>query len=179
MKYDITKHSAPKMPTLGKGTEYVKILPPGAQNTCKNPLFRCFSLFSEHIWVVRNLCTPTSFGRYFVAKWPTWWPKMGGQTHENWELRIGCRPIILSDHSSQITIHIFRASPRDASLTPLHTPHIGLASLMCGVKAPIGEDVPLGHVEPLYNKKYTANNIQKSAEGTIPPTSVGAITPHL
>ncbi len=47
--YDIIKHSAPKMLTLGKGTEYVKILPSGAQNTCKNPLFRCFSLFSEHI----------------------------------------------------------------------------------------------------------------------------------
>jgi len=26
MKYDITKPKAPKMPTLGKGTEYIKIL---------------------------------------------------------------------------------------------------------------------------------------------------------
>lgn len=44
MKYDINKHSAPKMPSLGKGTEM--ILRP--QKTCMNPSFRCFSLSLTH-----------------------------------------------------------------------------------------------------------------------------------
>ena len=40
----------------------------------------------------------------------------------------------------------YRASHRDASLSPLHTPHCE-----CGVKAPDGVYVPLGHAaSPCY-----------------------------
>ena len=42
MKYDITKHSAPKMPTLKSVTECVQILPSQASKDTQNPSLRCF-----------------------------------------------------------------------------------------------------------------------------------------
>ena len=38
MKYDITKPSAPKMPTLGKGTDCIKILLSQASKDMREPL---------------------------------------------------------------------------------------------------------------------------------------------
>ena len=45
MRYDISKHKAPKMPKLGKGTECIKILLFWHQKSCMNPWFRCFFLY--------------------------------------------------------------------------------------------------------------------------------------
>ena len=38
MKYDITKKSAPKMPSLGTGTKRVSLLLSRPQNSCEKPL---------------------------------------------------------------------------------------------------------------------------------------------
>ena len=45
MNYDITKTTAPAMPTLGRGTECIKILLFWHQKSCMNPWFRCFFLY--------------------------------------------------------------------------------------------------------------------------------------
>ena len=45
MKYDITKKSAPAIPNLGKGTEYIKLLLSQASEDMHEPWFRCFSLY--------------------------------------------------------------------------------------------------------------------------------------
>ena len=42
MKYDIAKPSVTKLPTLGKGTECIKISSHRPRKTCTNPSFRCF-----------------------------------------------------------------------------------------------------------------------------------------
>ena len=39
MKYDITKHSTPKMPTLGNGTECIKILLSHTSKNMHKPIF--------------------------------------------------------------------------------------------------------------------------------------------
>ena len=39
MRYDISKPSAPKMPSLGKGTECIKILLSQVSKSMKKPLF--------------------------------------------------------------------------------------------------------------------------------------------
>ena len=38
MKYDITKHTAPQMPTLGRGTECIRLLLSQASKDCTTPL---------------------------------------------------------------------------------------------------------------------------------------------
>ena len=42
MKYDITKQTAPKMPTLGKGTECIKLLLSQASKDIQEPLVPMF-----------------------------------------------------------------------------------------------------------------------------------------
>ena len=49
MKYDITKPKTPKMPTLGKGTECIKILLSQASKDMHEPLVPMLSPLSEHI----------------------------------------------------------------------------------------------------------------------------------
>ena len=44
MRYDISKATAPAMPTLGKGTECIKILLTQASKDMHAPSFRCFRL---------------------------------------------------------------------------------------------------------------------------------------
>ena len=50
MKYDISKPSAPKMPSLGKGTECIKILLTQASKDMYEPLVPMFfPIFGAHI----------------------------------------------------------------------------------------------------------------------------------
>ena len=62
--------TAPKMPTLGKGTESLKLLLSQASKDMYRPLFLMFSLYFAHMRASWNFSIPTSFGGYFVAKWP-------------------------------------------------------------------------------------------------------------
>ena len=74
MRYDISKQTAPVMPTLGKGTECINLLLRRPQKTCTNPLFRCFSLFLAHTPEVRNFSrqdvVSLSTSRNFVGRDP-------------------------------------------------------------------------------------------------------------
>ena len=55
MKYDISKTSAPKMPTLGKGTECIQILLSQASPTLPKVLFLSLPLpFPVRTFVVKN-----------------------------------------------------------------------------------------------------------------------------
>ena len=67
MRYDISKHKAPEMPKLGKGTECIKILLSQASKDMHTPSFRCFPPYLAHISVVLNFVTLTSIGRDYVA----------------------------------------------------------------------------------------------------------------
>ena len=50
MKYDITKHSAPKMPTLGKGTECIQLLLSQTSKDMHDPLVpMLFPILGAHI----------------------------------------------------------------------------------------------------------------------------------
>ena len=50
MKYDITKHSAPKMPTLGNGTECIKLLLSQTSKDMHEPLVpMLFPVLGAHI----------------------------------------------------------------------------------------------------------------------------------
>jgi hypothetical protein len=49
MKYDITKTKAPAMPTLGKGTECIKILFSQASKDMHEPLVPMLFSLLEHI----------------------------------------------------------------------------------------------------------------------------------
>ena len=70
MKYDISKRKAPEMPTLGKGTECIRLLLSQASKDMHEPLFSMFSLLLAHISAAQNFSIPTLFGRKCVAKWP-------------------------------------------------------------------------------------------------------------
>ena len=49
MRYDVTKPIAPAMPTLGKGTECIKLLLSQASKTCMNPGSDAFPSLCAHI----------------------------------------------------------------------------------------------------------------------------------
>ena len=50
MKYDITKHAAPKMPKLGKGTECIKILLSQVSKDMHEPLVpMLFPILGAHV----------------------------------------------------------------------------------------------------------------------------------
>ena len=50
MRYDITKHSAPKMPRLGKGTECIKILLSQVSKDMHEPLVpMIFPILGAHV----------------------------------------------------------------------------------------------------------------------------------
>ena len=61
MFYDITKPTAPTMPTFGKGTECIKSCSRRFQMTLGNPLFWCFSLYLAHTSAIMNFHFKTSF----------------------------------------------------------------------------------------------------------------------
>ena len=53
MKYDITKPSAPKMPTLGNGTEYIKLLLSQTSKDMHEPLVpMLFLALGAHVSVM-------------------------------------------------------------------------------------------------------------------------------
>ena len=67
MRYDISKHKAPEMPKLGKGTECIKILLSQASKDMHTPSFRCFSLYFGTYQRAKNFSLLTSIGRNYVA----------------------------------------------------------------------------------------------------------------
>ena len=83
MNYDIFSRTAPAMPRPGKGTEIVKLLLSQVSKGMQEPLFLMFSLYFAHMRAARNFSIPTSFGGYFVAKWPVWWKKVGVKRTSN------------------------------------------------------------------------------------------------
>ena len=74
MKYDITTNKAPEMPNLGKGTECIKLLLSQASKDMHEPLVPMFFSYLALISAMQNFSTPTSPGKKFAAKWPSWWP---------------------------------------------------------------------------------------------------------
>ncbi|MCQ2094966.1 MAG: hypothetical protein MJY81_08255 [Bacteroidaceae bacterium] len=67
MKYDISKPTAPAMPTLGKGTECIKILLSQVSKDMYEPIVpMIFSVLGTHEALL-NFSTQTTFGRNFVA----------------------------------------------------------------------------------------------------------------
>ena len=67
MKYDISRPTAPAMPTLGKGTECIKILLSQVSKDMYEPIVpMIFPVLGAHEALL-NFCTQTTFGRYFVA----------------------------------------------------------------------------------------------------------------
>ena len=77
MKYDISKSTSPKMPTLGKGTECIQILLSQASKDMHEPLVPMFfPVLGAHISCA-EFHIPTPFGRNYVAKWPICLQKVG------------------------------------------------------------------------------------------------------
>ena len=54
MSYDTTKKSAPKMPSLGTGTECVNLLLFRPQKTCEKPLFPMLSPYFVQKWASKK-----------------------------------------------------------------------------------------------------------------------------
>ena len=74
MKYDISNKTAPKMPTLGNGTECIHIILSQASKTIPFPLFLMLSsLLGTHVGVFKFLHHILIWW-YFDAKWQTRWP---------------------------------------------------------------------------------------------------------
>ena len=72
MRYDISKASAPKMPSLGKGTECIKILLSQVSNDIREPLVPMFfPIIGAHISDLKFL-SQGLIGRFSVAKWPVY-----------------------------------------------------------------------------------------------------------
>ena len=63
MRYDISKQTAPAMPTLGKGTECIKILLSQAAKDNYEPYVPMFSPYLAHTSAARNFTTRTTVGR--------------------------------------------------------------------------------------------------------------------
>ena len=61
MRYDISKSTAPTMPTLGKGTKCIKILLQKHQKAYMNPLFRYFFLYLANMSAFLNFNNPSLF----------------------------------------------------------------------------------------------------------------------
>ena len=73
MKYDITKPSAPKMPTLGNGTEYIKLLLSQTSKDMHEPLVpMLFLALGAHVSVADFQHRPHWEG----TLWPIWCPKV-------------------------------------------------------------------------------------------------------
>ena len=77
MRYDISKQSAPKMPTLGKGTECIQILLSQASKDMHEPLVPMFFPVFVHIWVLQKNQQNDLNWKVFAAKWLTCLQKVG------------------------------------------------------------------------------------------------------
>ena len=67
MKYDFSKPTAPAMPTLGKGTECIKILLSQVSKDMYEPIVpMIFPVLGAHEALL-NFSTQTTIGRNFVA----------------------------------------------------------------------------------------------------------------
>ena len=62
MRYDISKASAPKMPTLGKGTECLQILLSQASKDMHEPLVPMFFPHFAHISASQKIIVSTTNG---------------------------------------------------------------------------------------------------------------------
>ncbi len=70
MKYDITKTTAPKMPTLGKGTECIKLLISQASKDMHEPFVpMLFPLSGAHISGA-EFQYPDLIWKEMCTKWP-------------------------------------------------------------------------------------------------------------
>ena len=77
MKYDITKQTAPQMPTLGNGTECIKILLSQASKDMHEPLVpMLFPVLGAHMSGA-EFHDNSHFGGEIVLQWGIGWPKMG------------------------------------------------------------------------------------------------------
>ena len=73
MKHDIPKHSAPKMPTLGNGTECIKLLLSQTSKDMHEPLVpMLFPALGAHVSVADFQHRPHLEG----TLWPNWRPKV-------------------------------------------------------------------------------------------------------
>ena len=70
MKYDITTNKAPEMPTLGKGTECIRLLLSQASKDVFEPLVPMLFPALGDISATQNFSIPTLFGRKCATKWP-------------------------------------------------------------------------------------------------------------
>ena len=67
MRYDISKHSAPKIPMLSKGIKCIKILLSQASKDMLNPHFlMSFALFGNNMLFVNSTAKPREEG----VLWP-------------------------------------------------------------------------------------------------------------
>ena len=77
MRYDISKATAPAMPTLDKGTECIRLLLSQTSKDMHDPLVpMLFPILGAHI-SGGEFQYLTLFGRSCLAKWPISLPKMG------------------------------------------------------------------------------------------------------
>ena len=67
MKYDINKPSFPKMLSLGKGTECIKILLSQASKDIQDPMISMFSPHLAHMSALWNFSILTTVGSINVA----------------------------------------------------------------------------------------------------------------
>ncbi len=68
MKYDITKPTAPEMPSLnGNGLEAIKLMLSQTSKDMHEPLVPMFSLYLAHMSALLNFNTQTSLGKNYVA----------------------------------------------------------------------------------------------------------------
>ena len=77
MKYDITKPQAPAMPTLGKGTECIKILLSQASKDMHEPLVPMLSPLLAHISSSLKNDPSPRLEVLFLFKWHLRCPKVG------------------------------------------------------------------------------------------------------
>ena len=63
MRYDVALATAPAMPTLGKGTECIRLLLSQASKDMYEPLISMLFPVLAHKSAVRNFSTQTSVGR--------------------------------------------------------------------------------------------------------------------
>ena len=67
MKYEISKATAPAMPTLGKGTECIKLLLSQTSKDMHEPLVPMLSPLLARTSAAQNFSIPTTVGRKCVA----------------------------------------------------------------------------------------------------------------
>ena len=67
MTYDITTKTAPAMPKLGKGLDFVKLVLSQVSPDMREPIAPTLLMLQQLISVQLNFCIQTNLGRNFVA----------------------------------------------------------------------------------------------------------------